>query len=341
MRRGAKRANAIVRAGVEELRGIIGLEAACSTLGIGRSSYYYISTEHLPAPKPKEPKPRYGQLSQEEYDKIIEVCNSPRFQDCSVREIYATLLDEGVYLASIATMYRVLKRAGQTRERRRQATHPARVKPELLATGPGQVWSWDISKLKGPTKGVHYDLYVILDIYSRSIVGWRIEENESAEMAKELIRDAIANEGVDPNQLTIHADNGASMASHSVGELMATLGVRKSHSRPHTSNDNPFSEAQFKTLKYRGDFPRRFESLKHAREFFQGFFRWYQFEHRHSGIGLMTPADVHDGYAELITQRRAKVLRRAYDAHPERFAAKIPEPPRLAPKVWINRPTQG
>ena len=217
----------------------------------------------------------------------------------------------------------------------------ARVKPELLATGPGQVWSWDISKLKGPTKGNYYQLYVILDIYSRSIVGWRIEDHESAELARELMGEAITNEGVDPNQLTIHADNGASMASHSVAEFLANLGVQKSHSRPHTSNDNPFSEAQFKTLKYRGDFPERFGSLKEARSFFERFFTWYQYEHHHAGLGLMTPADVHEGYAEVITERRAEVLRDAYEAHPERFVRKIPTPPTLNNEVWINRPTPG
>jgi putative transposase len=238
----------------------------------------------------------------------------------------------------VASIYRILAEVGETRERRRQATHPAKVKPELVDMGPGQVWSWDISKLKGPTKGNYYQLYVILDIYLRSIVGWRIEDQESSELAKELMGEAIAREGVDPNQLTIHADNGASMASHGVAEFLANLGVQKTHSRPHTSNDNPFSEAQFKTLKYRGDFPERFGSIEEARTFFAKFFTWYQYEHHHLGLGLMTPADVHEGYAEVITERRAEVLREAYETHPERFVRKVPTPPTLKTEVWINRP---
>jgi len=317
---------------------LIGLEAACECLGIARSSYYYLVDPPVREPKPRKPSPR--RLSDAEREHILAVCHSERFCDASVREIYATLLDEGIYLASVASIYRILAEAGETRERRRQATHPARVKPELVATGPGQVWSWDISKLKGPTKGVYYQLYVILDIYSRSIVGWRIEDHESSELAKELMDEAITNEGVDPNQLTIHADNGASMASHGVAEFLANLGVQKSHSRPHTSNDNPFSEAQFKTLKYRGDFPERFGSLEEARSFFAKFFNWYQYEHHHVGLGLMTPADVHEGYAEVITERRAEVLREAYENHPERFVRKVPIPPTLNTQVWINRPTE-
>lgn len=310
-------------------------------MDLPRSNYYYLTKEHHPKPEPiGPPKPRYGQLSQGEYDKIIEVCNSERFQDCSVREIYATLLDEGVFLASVATMYRVLSRAGLCRERRRQAIHPARVKPELVATGPGQVWSWDISKLKGPTKGVYFDLYVILDIYSRSIVGWRIEAVEDTELAKELIRNAVVCEGVDASGLTIHADNGSCMVSLGVGQLMVDLGIRKSHSRPHTSNDNPFFEAQFKTLKYRGNYPERFDSLDHARSFFKEFFHWYQYEHRHSGIGRLTPADVHNGYAEVVTKRRAEVLREAFNVHPERFKNKLPHPPRLSEQVWISKPEE-
>ncbi|WP_298335515.1 IS3 family transposase [Ferrimicrobium sp.] len=324
--------------GVGELTEIIGLVAACECLGIARSSYYYLVDPPVREPKPKRPSPR--RLSDAEREHILEVCHSERFCDVSVREIYATLLDEGIYLASVPTIYRILAEAGETRERRRQATHPARVKPELLATGPGQVWSWDISKLKGPTKGIYYQLYVIIDIYSRSIVGWRIEDHESSDLAQELMGEAIAREEVDPNQLTIHADNGASMASHSVAEFLANLGVQKSHSRPHTSNDNPFSEAQFKTLKYRGDFPERFGSLEEARSFFQRFFTWYQYEHHHAGLGLMTPADVHEGYAEVITERRAEVLRDAYEVHPERFVRKIPTPPTLNNEVWINRPSE-
>lgn len=243
-------------------------------------------------------------------------------------------------MASIPTFYRILADNDQIKERRRIAKHPSRTKPELVATAPNECWSWDITKLKGPTKGIYFHLYVILDIYSRYSVGWRVETIESAELAGELINDAIENQGVDPRDLTIHADNGASMASKSVATLLSDLGVTKSHSRPHTSNDNPYSEAQFKTLKYRGDFPDRFGSLTQARTFVSEFFHWYHFEHRHSGIGLMTPADVHDGYAGVITNSRAEVLRMAYQEHPERFVNKVPEPPKLAKTVWINRPEE-
>ena len=327
---------------MDELKEVIGISQACAALDLARSSFYQAKggSDKLRSDEPTPPKPQRRALTPQERQEILDVCDSERFCDVSPREIYATLLDEGVYLASIPTFYRILADNDQVKERRSIAKHPPRTKPELVACAPNQTWSWDITKLKGPSKGSYFHLYVILDIYSRYGVGWRVEATDSAELASELIDDAITSQGVDPTDLTIHADNGASMASKSVATLLSDLGVTKTHSRPHTSNDNPYSEAQFKTLKYRPDFPDRFASVAEARVFVSKFFHWYHFEHRHSGIGLMTPADVHNGYGGLITNARAKVLRRAYRDHPERFVNKIPEPPKLAKSVWINRPEE-
>jgi putative transposase len=268
------------------------------------------------------------------------VLHSDRFVDLAPAEVWATLLDEGVYLGSISTFYRLLRRAGEVRERRRQATHPAKVKPELVANGPNTVWSWDITKLRGPAKWTSYYLYVILDIFSRYVVGWMVASRESAALAEVLIRQTCAKQGIDRDQLTIHADRGSSMTSKPVAFLLADLGVTQSHSRPHVSNDNPFSESQFKTLKYRPDFPGRFGSIEEARLHCQDFFGWYNDEHRHSGLGLHTPADVHYGLAETVRDKRAGVLDAAYTAHPERFVRKPPEPPTIPETSWINRPDQ-
>ena len=250
-----------------------------------------------------------------------------------------TLLDEGTYLASISTMYRLLRARAQVRERRRVARRPAHVKPELVATAPNQVWSWDITKLPGPYKWNWYQLYVILDVYSRYVPGWLVAPRESAALAKHLLAETIARHAVPAGQLTVHADRGPSMASKPVALLLADLGVTKSHARPHCSNDNPYSEAQFKTLKYRPGFPERFGSLLEARAFCRGFFHWYNREHRHSGIGLMTPAAVHDGHAAQLHAKRAQVLAQAYTRTPERFVRRPPQPPRLPTAAWINKPT--
>lgn len=258
--------------------------------------------------------------------------------DSAPAQIYATLLDEGVYLCSMRTMYRILGEESELRERRNQATRPSYHKPELLATGPNQVWSWDITKLKGPAKWSYFYLYVIMDIYSRCVVGWMVADRESSVLAEHLIRATLKKQKVQPGDLTIHADRGSSMVSKPVAFLLADLGVTKSHSRPHTSNDNPYSEAQFKTMKYRPNFPKQFASLFEARAFCQGFFTWYNHEHRHSGIGLMTPEDVHYGRAKAVTEQRARVLDFAYAAHPERFAKKQPQPPILPEGAWINPP---
>ena len=266
--------------------------------------------------------------------------HSDRFADLAPAEVWATLLDEGVYLGSESTFYRLLRRAGEVRERRRQATHPAKVKPELIAGAPNEVWSWDITKLRGPAKWSYYYLYVILDIFSRYVVCWMVASRETGPLAEVLIRQTCAKQGIERAQLTIHADRGSSMTSKPVAFLLADLGVTQSHSRPHVSNDNPFSEAQFKTLKYRPDFPGRFGSIEDARQHCQAFFPWYNEEHRHTGLGLHTPADVHYGLAEAIRDKRAGVLNAAYTAHPERFVRKPPKPPQIPETSWINRPDQ-
>jgi putative transposase len=277
-------------------------------------------------------------LTEVEQKQIIKVLHHPRFMDKAPHEIYATLLDEGVYYCSIRTMYRLLEACGELRERRDQSRHPAYVKPELLATGPNQVWSWDITKLRGPRKWQYYYLYVIMDIYSRCIVGWMVAERESATLAQRLIADTIRKQRVAPGQLTIHADRGASMTSKPVAFLLADLGVTKSHSRPHTSNDNPYSEAQFKTLKYCPEFPGEFGSLQDARAFCRNFFHWYNHEHHHTGIALLTPVMLHYGKAQAVIQQRATVLDAAYRAHPECFVNKQPAPASVPLAAWINPP---
>jgi len=289
-------------------------------------------------PPPARERVSHRRLSDAERQTILDVAHSERFAELSVREIFATLLDEGVYLSSISTMYRVLRVAGETRERRRVATHPARVKPELIARAPDQVWSWDITKLLGPQKWTYYYLYVVLDVFSRYVVAWRLETRESATLAEELFAFALAREGVDPTRLTVHADGGPAMTSKTLAQFFADLGVTKSRSRPHVSNDNPFSEAQFKTLKYGPMFPDHFANIQQARDFCRQFFPWYNDEHRHSGIALLTPADVHYGRAGQRRDARRVVLREAWQAHPERYVRGAPEPPTLQPIVFINRP---
>ena len=271
---------------------------------------------------------------------MLSVLHHERFVDQAPASVYATLLDEGRYLCSVPTMYRLLRAAGEVRERRRQATHPATVKPELLATRPNEVWSWDITKLLGPVKWTYFYLYVIIDIYSRYVVGWLLAHRESAELAERLLGETVRKQNILAQQLTIHADRGTSMASKPVALLLADLGVTKSHSRPHCSNDNPYSEAQFKTLKYRPEFPDRFGSIEDGRTFCQRFFRWYNEEHHHSGLGLHTPADVHFGRAPEIQLARARVLEAAYLAHPERFVRQLPLPPLLPGPAWINKPQE-
>jgi putative transposase len=278
-------------------------------------------------------------LSEKEADEVVETLNSERFCDQAPAQVWATLLDEGRYLASISTMYRLLRARAQVRERRRIARRPPLVKPELVATAPNQVWSWDITKLAGPYKWTWFHLYVILDVYSRYAVGWLVAPRESARLAEEFLADAIYDHGVGHGQLTLHADRGTSMTSKTVTQLLADLGVLQSHSRPHQSNDNPYSEANFKTLKYFPTFPRRFASIASARSFVDGFFGYYNHEHRHSGIGLHTPADVHFGRADAVRRQRQLVLDAAYAESPHRFR-RPPSAPRIPEAAWINRPEE-
>jgi putative transposase len=268
----------------------------------------------------------------------VDVLHSERFADAAPAEAWATLLDEGTYLASVSTFYRVLRERGEVRERRRQATHPATVKPELMASAPNQVWSWDITKLHGPAKWTYYYLYVILDIFSRYVTGWMVATRESAALAERLISETCAKQQINAGQLAIHADRGSSMTSKPVAFLLADLGITQSHSRPHVSNDNPFSESHFKTMKYRPAFPGKFGSIQDARAHCQVFFPWYNNQHRHTGLGLHTPADIHYGRAGAVQDTRAGVLATAYASHPERFVSRPPAPPKLPAAAWINRP---
>jgi putative transposase len=269
---------------------------------------------------------------------VLDALHEPRFRDLAPPQVYATLLDEGVYHCSIRTIYRILAKHDEVRERRRQVVRPHYDKPELLATGPNQVWSWDITKLKGPAKWTYFHLYVILDIFSRYVVGWMVAHREQAALAKRLINDTCEKQQIQPDQLVLHADRGSSMKSKAVAHLLADLGVTKTHSRPHVSNDNPFSEAQFKTLKYCPEFPGTFGSIQDARLFCHDFFTWYNGEHKHSGIGLLTPEHVHYGMDKEVVQRRATVLEAAFGKQPKRFKGRIPQPQPVPQAVWINPP---
>ena len=325
---------------IAELTLVVGATATCRAVGRARATHYrhHRKSPPPPRPAPKPPRPQPRALSEQERQGVLEMLHSERFIDAAPPEVYATLLDEGIYLASVPTMYRILRSVDEVRERRRQATHPAHMKPELLADGPNLVWSWDITKLLGPVKWTYYYLYVVLDIFSRYVVGWMLATRESASLAERLLADSVRKQGVDPDQLTIHADRGSSMSSKPVALMLADPGVTKSHSRPHCSNDNPYSEAQFKTLKYRPEFPDRFGSAQDARGFCKHFFGWYNDDHRHSGIGYHTPADVHYGRAGQVHAARAVILSAAHAAHPERFVRKPPSPPGLPRPAWINRP---
>jgi putative transposase len=336
--------NAATDAAITELAPRIGTRAACAATGTSQASWY---RRHRVTPAPPRPAPAHQRdraqpsaLAPAERQAILDILHSDRFADVSPEETWAVLLDEGTYLGSASTFYRVLRGAGEVRERRGQATHPATVKPELRADGSNQVWSWDITKLGGPAKWTYYYLYVILDIYSRYVTGWMLASCESAALAEKLITATCAKQQIGRDQLTIHADRGSSMTSKPVTFLLADLGVIQSHSRPHVSNDNPYSESQFKTLKYRPSFPGRFASIQQARAWCQDFFAWYNNEHRHSGLALHTAADVHHGRTGPIQAARAATLNAAYAAHPERFARKPPAPPELPVTAWINQPPE-
>jgi putative transposase len=324
---------------VEVLTPEVGTKPACAAVGLSRASVYRLRAQRKrPQAEPQRRPSPPRTLKAEERQQVLDVLHSERFVDQAPQEVYAVLLDEGQYLCSIRTMYRLLEAHQEVKERRDQLRHPVYQKPELLATAPNQVWSWDITKLLGPVKWTYFYLYVVLDIFSRHVVGWMIASRETALLAQKLIQDTIEKQNIQPGQLTIHADRGPSMKSKPVALLLSDLGVTKTHSRPHINDDNPYSEAQFKTLKYRPDFPERFGSLEDARAFCQGFFTWYNTEHHHSGVGLMTPHVVHYGLAKEAFEAREKVLLAAYEAHAERFVRRVPVPLPLPQAAWINPP---
>ena len=323
---------------VIELITVMSRREASRLLGVSRASQY----RRLKGPMVGPPKPRSvptNKLTDVETEQVRDVLNSPQNCEFAPAQIWARLLDSGIYLCSIATMYRVLRASGESRERRRQRTHPAKKKPELLATRPLQVWSWDITKLRGPSRGVTYDLYVIIDIYSRYVVGWTIAVTETGELARAFIDDALKRHRIRRDQLALHADRGTSMTSKPVAQLLVDLGIERSHSRPRVSNDNPYSEAAFKTLKYCPAFPTRFGSIHDAKAFCTTFFNHYNNEHYHSGIGLLTPATVHYGQAETVITARNMTLAAAYQASPKRFA-KPPTAPKPPKEAWINDPSR-
>jgi putative transposase len=313
----------------------IGIGPACEAVGVPRASFY---RWRAPFHGPRAPRTPARALDPAERVEVLAVMHEERFVDKAPAEIYATLLDEGKYLASISTMYRILHANAEVRERRRQRTHVAYAAPELLAERPNQVWSWDITRLKGPQKWNYFHLYVILDVFSRYIVGWMVAHRESAVLAEKLIAATCERQGILPGQLTIHADRGSSMTSKPVAFLLADLGVTKTHSRPHVSDDNPYSEANFKTLKYRPDFPERFGGIEDARGYVGPFVGWYNDEHYHTGIALLTPSDVHHGRAQERLDARSAVLRAAHHAHPERFVHGAPAALQAPTAAWINRP---
>jgi putative transposase len=322
----------------EELSRVVGTAPACEALTVNRASLYR-RRKRPASTQRRRPTPSRA-LTVVERQTVRDALHDPRFVDKAPAQVYATLLDEAVYLCSIRTMYRILDAQTEVRERRNQLRRPSYSKPELLATGPNQVWSWDITKLLGPAKWTYYYLYVILDIFSRYVVGWMLAIQESARLAKRLIAETLAKQHIQRDQLTIHADRGPSMKSQGVAVLLASLGITKTHSRPHVSDDNPYSEAQFKTIKYFPGFPERFGGYKDALSFCHGFFSYYNHEHRHSGIGLMTPYAVHHGLAPKITAARQETLLAAYARNPERFVRTPPRPPVLPEAAWINPPTK-
>jgi putative transposase len=328
----------MITATVEELTPLIGTRPACRALGAAPASIY--RRRRPPDPRPVRPRPAPERaLTAAERERVLEVLHSDRFVDISPEETYATLLDEGSYLCSAQTMYRILAaHHGGIRDRRNQLTHPAYAAPELLAERPNELWSWDVSKLKGPAKWTYYYLYVVIDVFSRYVVAWTVAHRETGPLATELISQAAEQQQITPNVLTLHADRGGPMRSKPLAFLLADLGITKTHSRPYTSTDNPYSEAHFKTLKYRPEFPARFDSIQHARGHCRRFFDWYNREHRHCGIGLMTPTAVHHGRAPALHAARSHVLNAAYQQHPERFVRQPPVPPQLPTAAWINKP---
>jgi putative transposase len=329
----------VIDAAFDELVSVTSTKQACRLLGKPRATHY--RRQRPPVAGPPRPRPAPpNKLTEAERQHILTVLRSPEYCDLAPAQVWARLLDDGVYLCSISTMYRLLAIAGENRERRRQRTHPARNKPELIARRPNAVWSWDITKLQGRERGTYYELFVVIDIFSRYVVGWTVAQAETGELAEAFIADCLARQGVRRDQLTLHADRGTSMTSKPVAQLLVDLGVARSHSRPHVSNDNPYSEANFKTLKYCPAFPGRFGSIHDARAFCQAFFEHYNHVHRHAGVDLHTPASVHYGTAAEIRAQRAATLDAAYAANPARFRHRRPTPPKLPTVAWINEPSR-
>ena len=325
----------------------VGIQSACGCLGVPRASFYRQRPALGPElesvqPTPISPRPSPPRtLPPDERAHVLDVLHQERFQDCAPAAVQATLLDEGQYLCSTRTMYRILAQEGESLERRDHRIHPPYQKPELLATAPNQLWSWDITKLRGPVKWTYFYLYVALDVFSRYVTGWMVANRETAELAKRFLEETILKHEIPPDQLNIHSDRGRPMVSKPVAFMLSDLGVTKTHSRPYVSDDNPYSESQFRTLKYRPEFPDRFGCLQDAQAFCQEFFHWYNDEHRHSGIGLLTPAMVHFGQTEAILAQRQAVLTSAYQAHPERFVRRPPAPLPVPTAVWINKPVSS
>lgn len=348
---------------VKDLAAVVGERRACQQVGYSRASFrrhhvlepsdpmrplsrqqrrYRARVAERTAARPRRARRRSSlALTGPERHGVLNAIHDPRFIDRSVPYIHATLLDEGTYHCSISTMYRLLHDVGEVGERRDQATRPPHVKPELCATAPRQVFAWDITKLHGPQKWTYYYLYVILDIYSRYVVGWMVADRESSQLARLLLAETINKERLDPTKLTVHADRGSSMTSKPVAFLLADLGVTKTHSRPHVSDDNPHVESFFKTLKYQPEFPATFANLAEARAFCRIFFDWYNTQHRHSSLALLTPADVHHGHAPARLEQRQSTMDAAYAAHPERFVHGKPKVRQLPVASYINRPTES
>ena len=325
---------------VTELATKVGVRASCEALGIPRATWYRHSQPPVQTVKQPRPKPPRA-LTEDERETVVQTLCSPPFVDRAPAEVVASLLDQGIYLCSERTMYRILAELAPVRERRNQLRHPAYDKPELVANGPNEVWSWDITKLRGPKEWTWYYLYVLLDIFSRYVVGWMVADRENTALATRLIEESCVKHDIVPDQLVLHSDRGSPMTSKGTAQLLADLGVTRSLSRPHVSDDNPFSEAQFKTLKYHPSFPSRFGSIEDSRTFCRGFFNWYNTEHRHRGIAMMTPEDVHYGRASQVQEQRRLVLEAACAAHPERFVRGVPAPETLPKAVWINPPAGG
>ena len=327
-------------AAAKELAETTGVVPACRALGVSRASLY--RTRRAPPTRKRPPRKAHPRaLTPRERNAVLTHLHDDRFVDRSPAAIYASLLEEGTYLCSPRSMYRILNDADEVRERRAQRSHPRRKPPTLVARAPNQVWTWDITKLKGPKKWIKFNLYVVLDMFSRYVVAWMVSERETAALAKRLIRESCVKEHIVPGQLTLHQDRGAPMTAKTFSQLLVDLDVLASYSRPRTSNDNPYSESNFKTVKYAPGYPGHFENIDDARVYFGRFFRRYNAEHRHSGIGLMTPESVHTGRAPALQVQRQRVLDLAYQQHPERFVRGRPKPPSLPTEVWINQPNQS